>query len=309
MSNTIHTDQLQDTAATARTARDGARLASGRRALAAMLAAAALAGLVATAANASAAVLTVKGPPPGYTVATSGAIQLNKLSLVTKASVTCPVTSSGAATYPLSGGVTFGTQNSGAFINASYPEGTAWDVTVDNSTGLATTITVSAVCALPPKHYSVRLSKPIVGALKQTSGSEVCPRGTKILGGGVIQSDTAGAYLSSTYPSDNAWNAEVDNLTGESETLQVAAVCGSKIEGYSVLTGASTRIFSSEAGTAKAMCPAPGLVIGGGVALESAGNAMLNSSAPTTPSTEWTNTAFDATTAFAEATPFVICTA
>lgn len=72
-----------------------------------------------------------------------------------------------------------------ASVNSSYATGTSWTVGIKNRTGAATTFTVWAVCAVPNAGYLELNSKNIPNAPgAQAAGTEACPTGTKIIGGG-----------------------------------------------------------------------------------------------------------------------------
>jgi hypothetical protein len=142
--------------------------------------------------------------------------------------------------------------------------------------------------ALPlraPKGYMIVLSAVInAPAGSQTFGSELCPTGKKVFGGGIFSS--SGSVLvnqnaSQPYGDGSGWAGYIDNASASASTFRVYAVCGKKPKGYKVV-GATTSVASNSQATVTAPCPAKTKVLGGGGIMMDSGtlNGNLNSSIP-----------------------------
>jgi hypothetical protein len=217
-------------------------------------------------------------PIPGYVVETSQLITAPD-GTQTPGSVNCPL-----GKVPLGGGVVVTSTSIFANVNSSFPSSTGWSADVNNATGSDTTFEVIAVCAKPPRHYSIQQSNLVDNpANTQSVAVALCPAGSLPLGGGAV-STSANLFVNvnTTQPFGNQWKIFENNAsTPDIDASVVAiAICG-KLPGYNVQQGPSapnppvTQVESS------ASCPVGTLPTGGGL-ISSFSNVgvNLNSSAP-----------------------------
>jgi hypothetical protein len=151
-------------------------------------------------------------------------------------------------------------------VSASFPFGPVWGGTVKNSGAVATTFSVTAICATRPQGYRVVTSGEVPNpANTVTQAAAKCPAGTMPLsGGGETSSASTDVNMNSTFPSGRSWVLEESNLTAPDSRIAAVAVCA-KAHGYRVVQGPSFVVaHGSEAGSFAA-CPKPTVPVGGGI--------------------------------------------
>jgi hypothetical protein len=219
---------------------------------------AALAG--AATASASAPAAPARSAPAGYRIlskpfpAPAGA--------ESGGSVRCP-----KRTVPIGGGV-FASSSPDLRVNvsASFPFGPVWGGTVKNSSSVATTFSVTAVCAARPQGYRVVTSPQVPNPPNTISQATAkCPAGTMPLsGGGETSSSSTDVNMNSTFPSGHTWVLKEDNLTATDSTIAAIAVCA-KVHGYRVVQGKSFAVVHGAEAGSFAACPKPTVPVGGGI--------------------------------------------
>jgi hypothetical protein len=151
-------------------------------------------------------------------------------------------------------------------VSASAPFGPFWGGDVHNSSSIATTFAVVAVCAHQPKGYTQVESAVVPNpAGTQSQAVATCPAGTMPLGGGgFTSSSSTDNNMNGTAPSGKSWIVRQNNAGTTDATIGAIAVCG-KMHGYRVVKGKPFPVdLGLEAGSFAA-CPAPTVPIGGGV--------------------------------------------
>jgi hypothetical protein len=135
----------------------------------------------------------------------------------------------------------------------------------------------------PNGYVLVQTGNLTSSAGQQSHGSQPCPAGKVILGGGVFVAATSTLVnVNSSYPQGNTWVADVNNATGSATTFNVYAICGNAPRKYSVQTTALTSVPVGGQVTVNASCPsakAPALS-GGGFSDTFSTLANINSSIP-----------------------------
>jgi hypothetical protein len=217
-------------------------------------------------------------PIPGYVVETSQLLAAPD-DTQTRGTVSCPL-----GKVPLGGGVVVTSGSIFANVNSSFPSATGWIADVNNATGADTTFVVVAVCAKPPRHYSIQQSNVVDNpANTQSVAVALCPAGSLPLGGGALSESTnLFVNIDTTQPFGNQWKIFENNAsTPDIDTsVQAIAICG-KLPGYNVQQGPAapnppvTQVESS------ASCPAGTIPTGGGMISDFSNVGVnLNSSAP-----------------------------
>ena len=239
-------------------------------------------------------------PPAGYRIKATLTQTLPAFSSE-QGQVSCPV-----GTVPWGGGAV--TSEPGPLVNlsASFPDGRAWIVQLTNATADPASFQVEVVCAKRPAGYTVvHGTTQVLPQLLQAGALATCPAGTKPLGGGGSTNALSTAVnLDSTGPQGQSWAVEEGNGTLTAFTLTAVAVCG-KANGYRVVKGSTFSSLANSIGGSNATCPAPTVVVGGGVFAASSETAV--SVAATFPGSriEWdadvSNNTTSATTAVTEA--------
>ncbi len=219
---------------------------------------AALAG--AATASASASAPPARSAPAGYRVTSK--LFPAAPGAESGGSVRCP-----KRTVPIGGSV-FASSSPDLRVNvsASLPFGPVWGGTVKNSSGVATTFSVAAICAARPQGYRVVTSAEVPNPPNSvTRATAKCPVGTMPLsGGGETSSSSTDVTMNSTFPSGRNWVLEEDNLAATDSTIAAIAIC-TKVHGYRVVQGKSFAVaHGSEAGSFAA-CPKPAVPVGGGI--------------------------------------------
>jgi hypothetical protein len=215
-----------------------------------------------------------------------------------------------AGTFVLGGGED-AADGSGGAVNSSYPADNGWQVRVDNTSGLADTFTVYAVCSPEPSGYEVvasdRVTNP-AGAHSKLGAS--CPAGTNVLGGGGSSSSASMSVdLDDSYPDGGSWKIAMNNDSGSSAEATAYAICASDTLGYavqsyedSVTPGTDSELYDA--------CLPGSVATGGGVAsssnsLENYVNAVFPSGSES--GSDWDMYWFDGTDSSLDATSYVVC--
>ena len=216
--------------------------------------------------------------------------------------VRCP-----KGTVPL-GGSAFADSSPQARVNvsASFPFGAVWGAAVKNSSDVATTFHVTAVCAKQPKGYRQLQSKVVANpALRQTQAAATCPQGTMPLGGGGFTSSAGtDVTMNGTAPNGRSWIVRENNGGSTDETTGAIAVCG-HMRGYKVVRGKLLHLASGTSGGTFAACPAPTVPIGGGVDAPGSVGVNFQGSFPT--GNEWDAFVNNSSEIPASSTAVVVC--
>jgi hypothetical protein len=253
--------------------------------------------------------------PSGYIRVESGYKNLAAQSL-SGGSVTCPVTSSGVALRPQSGGAVVSSSSTAVNINDSYPSSNGWIVDVSNASASASSFDVWVVCAKPKRAYG-QYSSALVGSPPGSDvfGSAACPAGTKVLGGGA-QSASPDLHqtMNSSWPykvgSTYYWGVYMNNAGTGDDSFYVLAVCSKysvSKAGYGIVDGT---MVSNPAGTqteASVTCPSGQAVIGGGIEASSAQPAVNINTTDPYSDTSWDNFENNASVAGDSLLPIAIC--
>ena len=184
-----------------------------------------------------------------------------------------------------SGGGAF--NESGGFpsaINSSYPSGQDWVVDINNPTSISGGFIVYAVCLAKSTKYTVVSAPAVANAGTQSTGTVVCPAGTKVTGGGAFSSSGSTAVnFNTSYPVSNGWRVDMNNGTGLNSAFTVYATCNRKMKGYSVQNTAPIANPAGAQTTASTRCPGTGTTVaigGGAFSSSSSTSVQMNSSFP-----------------------------
>lgn len=211
-------------------------------------------------AHASAGAPTVRSKPVGYKIVSKQFAA--KAGIESGGALRCP-----KGTFPLGGSVFVNSSpDLRVNVSASAPFGPFWEGAVKNSSTVATTFDVTAVCAKAPKGYTTVESAEVPNpAGTQSRAVATCPAGTMPLGGGgFTSSSSTDTNMNGTAPNGRSWVVRQNNAGTTDATIGAIAVCG-KVHGYRVVKGKPFLVdLGLEAGSFAA-CPAPTVPIGGGV--------------------------------------------
>jgi hypothetical protein len=138
------------------------------------------------------------------------------------------------------------------------------------TTAVAAAPTSGAAATTKPAGYSIASATfPLPNGL-QTSGSVTCPvkKGAQTVpfsGGVLVQTDSLGASLNSSFPTAHGWLARVSNASGAASQFTVYAVCAKKPKGYvQQVSGGATPVVPGSTETTELTCPKGDLLTGGG---------------------------------------------
>jgi hypothetical protein len=257
--------------------------------------------LIAAALPATARAAT-RTPPAGYVIRQTPTQTLPAQSHF-QGQLNCP-----AGTVPWGGGAV--TSEPGPMVNlsASFPDGRTWIVRLNNATADLASFQVEVVCAKRPAGYTVvQGTTQLLPPLLQAGAVATCPTGTKPLGGGgFTSSGNTSVNLNSSGPQGQSWVIEEGNGTLDDWTLTAVAVCG-KANGYRVVKGPTFSSLANSIGGSNANCPAPTVVVGGGVFAASSETAI--SVAATFPGScvEWDSAVSNNTPAAVTAVTEAVC--
>jgi hypothetical protein len=259
-----------------------------------------LANLVAAALPATAS--AARTPPAGYLIRQTQTQTLPALSH-TQGQINCP-----AGTVPWGGGTV--TSEPGPLVNlsGSFPDGHTWIVRLNNATPNDASFQVSVVCAKRPAGYTVvQGTTEVLPPLLQAGAVATCPTGTKPLGGGgLTSSGSTSVNLNSSGPQGQSWAIEEGNGTLTDWTLTAVAVCG-KANGYRVVKGPTFSSLATSIGGSNANCPAPTVVVGGGVFAASSDTAVNVAATFPGNRAEWDAAVSNNTTAATTAVTEAVC--
>jgi hypothetical protein len=244
--------------------------------------------------------------PKRYTTVQSAAFTVSS-GRQTQGAVACPV-----GTVVWGGGAVIGSPDLGINVNSSFPifDGSGWGARVNASVGSSGSFVVLAICAKAPRKYRVLESQPFeVDADAQLEGTEPCPTGTVVLGGGSdSDSLSTGVNVNSTFPlaSINGWRTDMNDDTAAPSGFRVLSICGKAPQGYAVLQGALVANAPESETQANVEC-ASGKPLSGG-ALSSSGLPFVDL-ASTGPGTDGWSVSENNTALIADVTvrAFVIC--
>jgi hypothetical protein len=206
------------------------------------------------------AAAAARKPPPGYRIVHTAVLTLPANSRFS-GEVNCPT-----GTVPWGGGAVTESPDPAVDVADSFPDGRTWVVEVNNATASDTAFQVAAVCAKRPAGYTVvQGTGQLLPAMLEAGATATCPTGTRPLGGGgFTTSGNRPVAINSSGPDGQSWAVEENNGTAVDWGITAFAVCG-KPNGYRVVKGAQ---FTTAAGSrigSEAICPAPSVVVGGGV--------------------------------------------
>ncbi len=246
--------------------------------------------------------------PSGYVIKTASFTATNGQQSF--GSVTCPATKKGVAREPLGGGVVITSNSLSANVNSSYPSSTSWDAYVSNNSGADTSFTVYAICAKPHKHYQVVANSTDNPSGAQSSASVSCPSGTKVTGGGGLNSSfDVAVNINTSIPTGNGWRVDANNASASDNTLTVYAVCSASwpsTTGYNIAVGPTVTNSAGTETEATVSCASGQSVLGGGGFSSSGSTAVnMNSTFPFTG--EWAVFENNATASDSTITAYAIC--
>jgi hypothetical protein len=170
-------------------------------------------------------------------------------------------------TVPIGGGVFVNTSpDLRVNVSASGPFGPIWGGAVKNSSTVASTFRVTAICAKRPQGYRVVESRIVSNpAGTQSKAVATCPTGTKPLGGGgFTSSESTDVNMNGTAPKSRTWIVRENNASTADATIGAIAVCG-KMHAYRVVKGKPFGVIHGLEAGSFASCPAPTVPISGGV--------------------------------------------
>jgi hypothetical protein len=152
----------------------------------------------------------------------------------------------------------------------------------------------------PQVEESGSISAP---AGEQIAGSEACPPGTVVVGGGV--SGSAVGDVNSSYPEGNGWQVAFNQSPVAGASFNVYAVCSPEPAAYKVVTSAAADNPAEAHSKVTATCPAGSQVLGGGGSSTGGTSVTLDESTPADGS--WDITINNAGSADETAKAYVIC--
>jgi hypothetical protein len=241
-------------------------------------------------------------PPAGYRIVKTAVLTLPANSRF-HGQVKCPV-----GTVPWGGGVITESPDPSVDVAESFPDGRFWIAEMNNQTASDTAFQVDAVCAKRPAGYTVvqGATEPLP-ALLQGDAVATCPAGTKPLGGGgFTSSGNQTVATNSSGPDGQNWDVAENNGTGITWNLTAVAVCG-RPHAYRVVQGQPFTIAAGSRLGSQANCPAPFVVVGGGIFIGS--EDLRTNVAGTEPigRTAWGSFVANASAFPATAVPEAIC--
>jgi hypothetical protein len=252
------------------------------------------------------------GAPAGYAVDSNTFNVLNDGGTFGGGAV-CPGTE-----VPVGGGVFVTSGSLLADVHYSFPEYSKaqhiadWSVGVDDDSGADTTATAYVVCINRPANYRFVRNALNLPPGAQTTGRATCPTGTSLLGGGVNANiDGSLVDINSIEPqSKTTWRVDMNNPTSTNGIFQVIAICGSKPQGYTIVSGALTDNAPGAQDRAFVACPGAEVPLSGGVFSDSSSTAVdVNSTVPSVVagSSEWVAFENNASGTDADITARAVC--
>jgi hypothetical protein len=169
----------------------------------------------------------------------------------------------------------------GALVGMGVPSATA---------ALAATRITGAAVVKPTGYSIVSATFPLPNGF-QTAGSVACPikKGVQTVpfsGGALVDTTSADASISSSFPLPDGWAVDVNNTTGAASDFSVYAVCANKPEAY-VQKESTTPVLADSFAQTGFGCPKGDVLLGGGARSGSSSPLVsLNSSYPES-TTSW----------------------
>jgi hypothetical protein len=114
------------------------------------------------------------------------------------------------------------------------------------------------------------------------------------------------ASVNDSFPSGNAWVADVNNASGDDTSMTVFAMCGPKPAHYKVVKAKAVTNFSGRHTVATAKCPAGSKPLGGG-GHSSSGDLFTNLGATLPQGTAWRVDENNASAHNSKLTAFAVC--
>jgi hypothetical protein len=189
----------------------------------------------------------------------------------TNATAKCPA----AKPHPTGGGVKVDGDESGLDleVGSTLPTGhhNGWRGGANNSTSSAAQMTTTAICGKGA--YVYRTAKKRVAVNKAGQAKAGCPKGTRVVGGGVGAPGDHGVEVGASEPADggdkdskadDAWLGRESNSSSKRTTMKVTAVCA-KRGTFAYVRGPATALPNDTQGTVSASCPGSSHVTGGGI--------------------------------------------
>jgi hypothetical protein len=200
--------------------------------------------------------------PAGYTVVTSG-FQAAPSGQLSFDETICP-----GSEVPTGGGAVTTSLSPGISINSSYPDGLAWEVFLDNTSGSSTSFEVYEICIDQPAGYEEVNSRTVHQApMSMATASVRCPNtGTVAVGGGLEQSlsNTAVAINSTFFlQKGRVWEGTLANGSTSKLRMGVIAICMLPPAGY-VIKKKTVTLPAGDVTTAHVLCPSGTEPLGGG---------------------------------------------
>jgi hypothetical protein len=111
---------------------------------------------------------------------------------------------------------------------------------------------------------------------RQTRGSVTCPAGTVPFGGGAfISGSNENININSSFPSGTSWFADINNVSGSSDTFSVYAVCANALRKYQIVESSPFANPADTQSSGSVTCPGRTVPLGGG-ALSQSGSVAVN---------------------------------
>jgi hypothetical protein len=108
-----------------------------------------------------------------------------------------------------------------------------------------------------------------------------CPKGTVPLGGGIfVDAVSLTAGVNSSFPTANGWTGVVNNLSGESGSMEVAVACARKPAHYAIVASKPVSTPSPHRTTVTVSCPNSAKPLGGGSQSNGSTSVYLGASRP-----------------------------
>jgi hypothetical protein len=224
-------------------------------------------GVLASPAGAGAAVTAGQGGAPvpgpaGYVVVNSGWMNAGSGG-ATFGTVTCP-----GSEVPTGGGAITTSRSPAVSINNSYPDGTEWEVWLDNTSGSTTMFDVYEVCIDQPADYEIVPSRVVnQSPMSMATASVRCPNtGTVAVGGGLEQNSLNPAVgINSIFflNEGKVWEGTLANGSTKKLKMDVFAICMPPPAGY-LLKKKKVTLPAGTVTVSQAVCPNGSVSLGGG---------------------------------------------
>jgi hypothetical protein len=237
----------------------------------------------------------------------------------TNATAKCPGTK-----HPTGGGVEVNGSDLELEVGSTLPTGghDGWRGGANNSSTSSTQMTTTAICGGGAYVYKTAKKKVAVGHAEQKKTG--CPKGTRVVGGGVGAAGDHGVEVGATKPADggdkdskadDAWLGRESNSSSKRTVMKVTAVCARRGQ-FAYVRGSRAVVPNNTQGSVSASCPASTQVTGGGIDVSGKSTDIEvgdsfpsdNGDPGTTPDNGWTATGNnDGSGASTHARAFAIC--